>query len=244
MKICNKCGIAKPEDGFHKDRSKCDGFYGICKLCRQPRSKAYREQNLERVKSASAASYRKHRESYRAASAIRRRNYRLAHPLVPRVKKCPSREELRAYSRSVYRANLERSRAYARAFNRKHPERRRATAAKYRAVNADKRAALQANRDARKIEAPGAGVTAAEWRQALRDSMGVCVYCDARKVLTMEHIEPLAGGGEHDPSNIAAACLSCNSSKRTAPLLLWLARKAFFHAAELRASHWRERRIA
>lgn len=75
---------------------------------------------------------------------------------------------------------------------------------------------------ARKLSAPGRGVTVAQWGLVLVESLGLCVYCNERRVLTMDHIYPLNRGGEHDIANIAAACQPCNASKGDKTLLIWL----------------------
>lgn len=51
---------------------------------------------------------------------------------------------------------------------------------------------------------------------------GLCGYCAQNLPLELEHIEPLATGGAHDPSNATAACRKCNASKGSKSLLLWL----------------------
>lgn len=43
-----------------------------------------------------------------------------------------------------------------------------------------------------------------------------CVYCGAtpvQSVLRVDHVEPVAGGGETDPSNLVTACFGCNAGK-------------------------------
>ena len=52
-----------------------------------------------------------------------------------------------------------------------------------------------------------------------------CVYCGAGGGTT-EHIVPLIHGGQHDPDNLATACLSCNTSKRDRTLLHFLLARA------------------
>lgn len=48
-----------------------------------------------------------------------------------------------------------------------------------------------------------------------------CAYCgEAGSVI--DHIVPLAEGGEHDVSNLTGACRSCNARKRTRSLLRFL----------------------
>lgn len=147
--------------------------------------------------------------------------------------------ECRRASGEAYRkADPEKRRAYFAAWHLANPGRRSASYAKWRQANPEKvraytaawqkanRAACNANdarRNARKVAAPGRGVSAAEWENCLTESLGICAYCNERRPLTMDHIEPLARGGAHDIDNIAAVCGSCNPSKGDKPLLVWLA---------------------
>lgn len=39
MKLCIRCNLEKKEDEFHKDKSKKDGLYPICKKCRNKNEK-------------------------------------------------------------------------------------------------------------------------------------------------------------------------------------------------------------
>lgn len=92
--------------------------------------------------------------------------------------------------------------------------------------NPDKMVAKWAARRARKVAAPGRGVTGNQWRQISVEALGLCAYCNNDCTPTLDHIEPLARGGEHDIDNAAAACGACNSSKGDTPLFLWLAKRA------------------
>lgn len=82
-----------------------------------------------------------------------------------------------------------------------------------------------ANHRARRVNAPGGGITAAERRELAAASLGLCAYCNERRPLELDHIEPLALGGEHSNANAAMACRGCNGSKGDTSLLLWLAGK-------------------
>ena len=88
-------------------------------------------------------------------------------------------------------------------------------------------------RNARKRQAPGRGVTAQDWRRVLADSLGLCVYCNSRQVLTLDHIVPLFKGGAHDPDNIVAACPSCNYQKKDRQLVVWLAERCGWRRLEM-----------
>lgn len=124
------------------------------------------------------------------------------------------------------RANPESARGLIVAWGEAHPEKVRAYTRKWALANPEKESVGRAKRRARLASAPGDGVTERQWKDVLAESVALCVYCAERKPLTMDHIDPLAGGGAHDVENIAPACLSCNTSKRDTPLLVWLARRA------------------
>lgn len=71
----------------------------------------------------------------------------------------------------------------------------------------------------RLIETGGNVFHAAEYRRAMRNDP--CAYCGA-PATALDHIEPSSMGGTDDWSNRTAACHSCNNSKWTMPLLLYL----------------------
>ncbi len=91
------------------------------------------------------------------------------------------------------------------------------------------RAANKASRHRRRVLIYGkrGNVSPEEWATVLEmytDHRGtMCAYC--YKIIekpTMDHIEPLAGGGRHEIENVVPACGSCNSSKGAKPLLRWM----------------------
>jgi 5-methylcytosine-specific restriction endonuclease McrA len=53
-------------------------------------------------------------------------------------------------------------------------------------------------------------------RVALRDCGQRCVYCAVpldQSTATLDHVVPLARGGEHNPGNLVVACAPCNRLK-------------------------------
>lgn len=67
-------------------------------------------------------------------------------------------------------------------------------------------------RRARIANAPGSGVTPAQWRSVLDFYGHKCLNCGGSPV-TMDHVIPLALGGHHDPLNLQPLCHLCNSVK-------------------------------
>ncbi len=124
------------------------------------------------------------------------------------------------------KANPEKARANKTNWRKKHPEQHRACQQAWNRNNLAYLVAAAARYNARKKAASGSGVTPKQWQEILAASLGICAYCNQRRPLEMEHIEPLNKGGSHDTDNIAAACRSCNSSKNDTSLAIWLARLA------------------
>ena len=66
---------------------------------------------------------------------------------------------------------------------------------------------------------PGRHKVAAELRALVqRHARGLCEYCHAPEAwqyveFTMEHIVPVAAGGETTAANLALCCFSCNRRK-------------------------------
>ncbi|MGW1840355.1 HNH endonuclease [Streptomyces sp. NPDC002067] len=57
-------------------------------------------------------------------------------------------------------------------------------------------------------------------RAELLARWGGCAYCDG-PAEELDHVIPLARGGPDAPSNVVAACRSCNASKYTHTLACW-----------------------
>jgi hypothetical protein len=67
-KVCSTCKYSLPFTNFHKDKSKKDGYFTICKACRKLSSKNYYDSNKEKL-SLKAKEYREtHKEVLSAKS--------------------------------------------------------------------------------------------------------------------------------------------------------------------------------
>jgi len=64
-----------------------------------------------------------------------------------------------------------------------------------------------------------------QWWKRKR-SQGICYYCNKSfppKMLTMDHIVPIARGGKSVKSNVIPCCKACNSKKKQMLPLEWTA---------------------
>lgn len=84
---------------------------------------------------------------------------------------------------------------------------------------------LQQSKRRAKLRAVKATLTVMQWQMVLDVYGHRCAYCRRDDVeLTIDHVVPIAAGGEHTVENIVPACLHCNNVKNDAPLVVALAR--------------------
>jgi len=60
-----------------------------------------------------------------------------------------------------------------------------------------------------------------------------CAYCGSNEPFHLDHVDPLARGGLHTPSNLAPACQRCNLSKSAKPVEAWYLSQPFFSPERL-----------
>ena len=83
-----------------------------------------------------------------------------------------------------------------------------------------------AKRRSRQKANGGRGFTRIHWNTLVRIAKGVCAYCRAARVSSIDHFVPLALGGLNDYTNIVPACRRCNSRKGSLDPVMWI-RKTF-----------------
>lgn len=97
----------------------------------------------------------------------------------------------------------------------KNPEVQKARTATWRKNNPEAHRRNQRNRLARRLNAPGRGVSAGDWNERLVEFSGRCGYClNETSTLQMDHMDPMSKGGAHDIENVVPACARCNVKKR------------------------------
>ncbi|MEW2568353.1 HNH endonuclease [Streptomyces sp. NPDC047070] len=159
-----------------------------CTKCRKSKALTEFSPGRARCKSCRAEVAREQRAASPEAHKEASRRYRENHT-----------DKAKAAGRRHYHGNKAYYAAKNTAWVKGNPEANRARRARYRA---------------RKLAAPGGGVSLAEWI-ILRDSYGCCISClRTDGPLEPDHVEPLAQGGRDHIDNIQPLCRSCNSSKK------------------------------
>ncbi len=131
-----------------------------------------------------------------------------------------TREVERAQVRARYRRRSDIVKAQARKWREENPDKVRKSTEAWRRAHPDRVVAFHQNRRTRLANAPGDGVSSAEWAERFRLFGGFCAYCD-QPAEHMDHVIPLFLGGSHDIFNVVPACASCNASKGTRDPLVW-----------------------
>lgn len=210
LRLCSKCGIAKPRSEFTKQPGSADGLKRRCKACIRDYNAAYREANrdyyLEYCRTWQAEHVdhvREYRREYSQKNVERRRqNFR---SWVER-----NRERMRELGR---RRDPDKRRLSVRTWQRNHPDRKQAIDRAYRLANPLAKRVNEHRRQARK-RGNGGSFTTMEWRALCGWFGGVCLSC-GNSELTVDHVVPIHMGGRNSIENLQPLCRSCNSSKGT-----------------------------
>lgn len=191
------------ENGWPMKESKAKAEY----------KRRWARENREKMREFHRRSRERHRESINAKARAKQKE----HPEIARRRVAEWRK-----------ANPERNKAIRDVWRAANPEKVSATNKRYTATSRSRenRVRLQRNRELRVAGVPGRGISRHQWRRSLAGALGLCAYCNCGGRLTLDHIDPISKGGEHDIENAAVACNRCNSSKGDTPLLLWLATRS------------------
>jgi 5-methylcytosine-specific restriction endonuclease McrA len=222
VKTCTGCGHAKPLEAFVKDKRCKDGRQARCKECTNA---AYRERYAASPewRARKVEQDRMWAQANPEAARSRAQRWRQRHPELAKAKHAQWRAKNPGYFRAYYRANIERERERARvgmAKSRKlRPDLELQRKRRYRETNAEfVREQEREKTYARRAMVRSSPETARFMSALLTEP---CAYCGATENITVDHIVPLSRGGRHEPSNLAPACLSCNSSKCALLLEEW-----------------------
>jgi 5-methylcytosine-specific restriction endonuclease McrA len=174
-----------------------------------------------------------HREEHRAYAVARYAANREREHDRKKAWREDNPEKMRAYAKTWRTENLEKARASEKKWRKENPEKERARCVAYRSAHLQEererravwrrshpveRAIANAKRRAIKLAATVGDPKAisAIYRQARENKKVRCYLCGQFIPVGQRHVDhivPLAKGGKHTASNLAIACVSCNTSK-------------------------------
>lgn len=200
-RYCKKCGLP---------------FSGVrCMPCNRISQKAYRENNVEKVKQ-SRDRHTKNNPSYHKE---RSKKYRDSHPEKTResVKKyaLKNKESTRLRSKEWSKLNKVKKREANARYREKNKEYEKARQKKWRQENPDSNRVRLQNRRARKM-GNGGKLSIRITHKLLKIQKGLCACCyrPLGNNFHRDHIMPLALGGENIDSNIQLLRARCNLQKK------------------------------
>lgn len=220
VKKCTKCGETKPREEFSNSSSKkCkDGKFFWCRSCAAAANKAWRERNAEKLNASRREKYAKNPEKIRAF--MRDRYWR--DPEARRADSAAWREKNpekhKEMLRNWYASNAESAKAATKARYLANREdcliKGRARCKRHYADNKEMYYASSAERRAKKAGSLGK-LTRGIRKRLFAAQGGKCIYCsaDLGRSAHLDHVIPLAKGGEHSDDNVQLLCPPCNLSK-------------------------------
>lgn len=249
-KRCTKCHEVKALTEFTRDRGNADGLRADCRVCVNAAAKARRDANREYVMMHGAprdqsesklcikcheakdrTEFNRHasnadglRSRCRTCDSANReanREYLTTHgaPGNPvELKTCGKCGEVKA--RGEFSVNASNADGLVSKCKRCRVEYLRAK----RIADPTIRQAISHRRRANKREADCGCVTSDALKLVVEAYGNACVYC-AGPVEHIDHLAPLARGGQHCIENLRPSCGSCNTSKNATDLDDWLARR-------------------
>jgi 5-methylcytosine-specific restriction endonuclease McrA len=201
QKRCPKCEEDKNLNEFGKDSAYEDGCSVYCLECKRAYNRQYYQDNAERKNALRRQERKENIEEFRQ---LDRERYKR------------NRERILERQASYYAANPELQKARSRERYRNDPEAAKAAAIAWRKAN-PKRAAethrmTQQTRRARKL---GQFVEKVDPRVVYVRDKGLCGICGTTVYgkFHIDHVIPLARGGEHGYANTQIAHPECNLSK-------------------------------
>ena len=201
-KVCSKCKFEKPVELFHKNKSRKDGLYPHCKICRAEKHKNYYKANSDKLK--------EYQKEYRKDNSDKLKEYQKEY-------RKDNLDKAKEYQKEYRKDNLDKLKEYKKKYIKFNPHKLKEQQKKYRRANPDKMNAKWAKRNAKKIQATPPWLTK-EHLSAIR------MYYTESKALEkvtgikhhVDHIVPLQGKnvcGLHVPWNLNVLTATENTAK-------------------------------
>ena len=226
-KICVKCGKEFPNTNeyFAKRYKRKDGTYLLatkCKECVKIENKEYHENNYEKEK------------AYREANAERIKAYR------------DSRKEItKEYGKKRYQENKEKMDEQHKQWREANKEKVREASRKWYLSPSGQASHFNSyNKRKMREQNQGNGITKYQWLEMMKYFEFRCAYSGEvlnENTRSIDHIEPLNQGGEHEIWNLVPMDKGLNSSKNDKDLLEWYKSQDFFSEERLQKIYdWQE----
>ena len=193
-KVCTKCGIEKPIESYHRDKTKSSGRSSHCNECKNE-SRKFRDKNPDLVQRSKGRLYNNSREKYlanRDKILQRERQKRLENPQKYRdaVKrwreKHPDIDKQR--KREYYWNNVEKERERSNVYHKNNPDKARESRKRWNKNNPDK-VKKNASQYAKKKSATRK-MMSIEYKGGKCEDCGIIGTMGNRSIFDFHHVEP------------------------------------------------------
>jgi 5-methylcytosine-specific restriction endonuclease McrA len=228
--ICSNCFLDKPISDYYSGKKQCKTCYSVkaksrnaaTKESRSESGKQYYKKNAEVIKARSKAWYYSNRDKSLKANKLWAANNPIRSREIKSRWKKNHPAQVREEERRRYAKNPEKHIINSMRYREKHLAKYKSYLYSWNRENRDKKLVNAAAYRARKLNAPGDGVSTLEWADIVSSYDNRCAYCASKGPVTMDHIVPLSTGGRHAVDNVVPACHKCNCSKGNKPMLVWM----------------------
>jgi 5-methylcytosine-specific restriction endonuclease McrA len=206
-KACSACDIVKPLDDYSPDRRSRDGRQACCRECSNARQKRWTQENPEKRRKHNRDGYRRRKSKVAAYARANRQRINQK-----------TRERRATLDDEARERHLARHRRLSAEYRSRNPELCGERNVEWRKANPDKAANIRHTRRARQH---GNGSPEKFTRAEIGDRDGwMCGICEGpvdktlrwpdQQCQSLDHIIPLALGGEHTRTNSRIAHWLCN----------------------------------
>lgn len=201
--ICHKCHIDKSDEAFSKNQK-------ACKSCCQEYMKEYRKTKNYKISKAKsdkkyAIAHKEQIKQYRSTDAFKKRANEL------------SRENpnTAVAHRRYKEAHQMQYREYDKRWKLEHPEKVKIWSELWKEKNIHRIREIKHNYKVKRRLVESKGALSINIVGKLIDTQNnKCFYCDSKlETYHIDHIIPLAKGGEHKDFNVVLSCPKCNLTK-------------------------------
>jgi 5-methylcytosine-specific restriction endonuclease McrA len=192
---------------------------GSCVSCDKERKRNERQSKPERLNEISRKSRAKHAERRREDNKKWREENSEALRISKKRYVIENADKVKKAKQKYYQENKERVLAMGRAHRKANIERYRQVSRDWRENNKDVVRALNRNRK-RKIKNAGGSHNASDILRIIGAQKSRCAGCYEMlegKNYHVDHIQPIALGGDNSPSNLQILCPPCNLKKGAKP---------------------------
>lgn len=232
FKKCTKCGewLVAYTGNFHKQNNGKYGLQSYCKKCRKEQRKEYYKKNIDKEK-----------EYYQNNKEQKKEYKKKWHK--------KNRDRIKEHKKEYYENNKEYFKHYHKEYRLNNKDKIREQSKKYYKTLKGQVIAFNCRQKRRlREQTQGNGITTNQWLECMNFFNWKCAYSDNyiggnenQNTRSLDHIIPLAKGGENEIWNLVPMYKPYNSSKQDKDLLEWYQEQDFYSEDRLQKIYeWQE----